>query len=103
MMSEIEQLWSEHCRAAFPDEYRGAQIASVELVLLDADIVGCVETFLKRPESLNERQLAVLGLSLRDAARVQQELRGSAQAYVARLERLAALVLEHVARSQSQA
>lgn len=103
MLSEIQRLWDDHTGASYPDDYRGEEVAGVDLVLLDADIAGCVGTFLTNRGQLDEPRLAILGLCLRDAARVQQELVGYAQSYFARLERLAALVLGFIARSQRQA
>ena len=44
--AEAWQLWDEHCRAPFPDRLRGMEIAGVDMVLLDADIAGCVTTWL---------------------------------------------------------
>jgi hypothetical protein len=44
----IEQLWREHKLEAFPQGYRGKDVNGVDLVMLDADVAGCVDTFLDR-------------------------------------------------------
>ena len=46
MLNQIEALWREHRGARYPDGYGGEEVAGVELVLLDADIAGCIEAFL---------------------------------------------------------
>lgn len=65
--------------------------------MLDANIAGCVDTFIKRG-SLNQYQAVILGLSYRDASYVVPILNDEGAAYFWRLERLAELVLKAVAR-----
>ncbi|WP_344661241.1 hypothetical protein [Catenulispora subtropica] len=38
----LDQLWDEHLEAEFPAALRGKDIASIDMVMLDADIAGCV-------------------------------------------------------------
>ena len=51
-MSELErddllpQLWVEHMRAEFPAHLRGRDLEGEDLVLLDADVAGCVSSSL---------------------------------------------------------
>ncbi|SCF93947.1 hypothetical protein GA0115280_120052 [Streptomyces sp. Cmuel-A718b] len=40
----VSHLWREHQQAPFPAGLRGAERADIDLVLLDADIAGCVST-----------------------------------------------------------
>lgn len=63
----------------------------VDLVVLDADIAGCVITFLKRGK-LNLNQTAILGLSYQSASAVVPVLNEQGAAYFWRLERLAELI-----------
>jgi hypothetical protein len=94
----IEQLWREHELAAFPQGYRGKDINGVDLVMLDADVAGCVDTFLSRG-NLNLFQTAVLGLCYRNLTLLIPILSEEGKAYYWRLERLAELVLKAVAIS----
>ena len=92
----IEQLWREHKLAAFPQDYRGKDLNGVDLVMLDADVAGCVDTFLSRG-NLNLFQTAVLGLCYRNLTYLIPMLSEEGKAYYCRLERLAELVLKAVA------
>ena len=69
-------------------------MAGVELVMLDADIAGCVSTFLHKGGRLDLQRAAILGRCYRDVSLVVRELNGTPQAYFAHLERMAAKVLE---------
>lgn len=40
------RLYEEHGRAEFPARLRDSKLAGVDLVLLDADIAGCITTWL---------------------------------------------------------
>lgn len=42
----LARLWDEHMRAAFPAHLRGRAVEGVEMVLLDADVAGCVSSSL---------------------------------------------------------
>jgi hypothetical protein len=63
--------------------------------MLDSDIAGCVEGFLKDDE-LYAQHTAILGRCYRDATLVARQLRDDPieQVHFGRLERLAALTLE---------
>ena len=92
----INELWQEHLAAPFPKGLRGKDIRGVDFVVLDADIAGCVDTFLERG-NLNLFQTASLGLCYRHCGYVTPILNEEAAAYFLRLERLAELVLKAVA------
>jgi hypothetical protein len=51
---EARRLWDEHKSAPFPDRLRGMELEGVEMVMLDADIAGCIGTWLGRERQLNE-------------------------------------------------
>ncbi|MEV8409228.1 hypothetical protein AB0R12_26590 [Streptomyces niveus] len=63
-MSELErddllpQLWGEHMRAEFPAYLRGRDVEGEDLVLLDADVAGCVSSSLS--SVLDERRRETL-------------------------------------------
>ncbi|HEX9959809.1 MAG TPA: hypothetical protein VGB00_02685 [Pyrinomonadaceae bacterium] len=65
--------------------------------MLDADIAGCVQTFVEH-ENLNLYQTAILGLSYQNASFIIPILNEEGAEYFWRLERLAELVLKAVAR-----
>ena len=92
----IKELWKEHMSAAFPRNYRGKDVSGIDFVMLDADVAGCVHTFLDRG-NLNLFQTAVLGLCYRNLNYVMPLLNEEGTAYYSRLERLAELVLKAVA------
>ncbi len=95
----LNNLWFEHQKAAFPSECCGEECDGIDLVMLDADIAGCVTTFLKRKHTLDPCRLAVLGICYRDACYVASRLDPDAANYYQRLELLAKLVLEHVSKT----
>jgi hypothetical protein len=43
---QIAALWRRHMQWTFPVRLRGEQLAGVDVVMLDADIAGCVTTWL---------------------------------------------------------
>ena len=93
----IEQLWKEHMSTAFPQGCRGKDVNGVDLVMLDADVAGCVVTFLSRG-NLNLFQTAIIGLCYRNLTYSIPMLSEDGKAYC-RLELLAELVLKAVAAS----
>ena len=98
----IEELWNEHRLAAFPKSYRGKDVDGIDFVMLDADVAGCVDSFLSRG-NLNLFQTAILGLCYRNLSYVTPLLNEEGKAYYQRLERLAKLVLKAVAvRNQKE-
>lgn len=92
----IEELWQEHLRAPFPAGCRGRDIEGIDFVMLDADVAGCVSTFLTRQGSLDLWRTATLGMCYRDATYVLPRMPAEARPYFERLERLASLVLNAV-------
>ncbi len=100
--SLIDELWQEHLAAPFPKGFRAKDVNGIDFVMLDANIAGCVDTFLERG-TLNLYQAAMLGLSYRDASYVIPILNEEGAAYFWRLERLAEWVLKAVARNNQSA
>ena len=101
---EARRLWDEHRSAPFPDRLRGLEIEGVEMVMLDADIAGCIDTWLGRKRRfsagpprtarpLDERRRGVLRECLAELDRVVPLLLDDEQKYYERLRRLAQLAL----------
>jgi hypothetical protein len=92
----IRELWTEHKNALFPKGFRAKDVNGIDFVMLDADVAGCVETFLGRG-NLNLYQTAILGLSYRNLSYVIPIINDEGTEYFWRLERLAELILKAVA------
>ena len=97
----IKQLWGEHKLAAFPQGCRGKDVNGVDLVMLDADVAGCVDTFLSHG-NLNLFQTVILGLCYRNLTYLTPMLGEDAEPYYRRLELLAELVLKAVATNNQK-
>src|SRR5688572_11769917 len=91
----IENIWKEHQQARFPSACRGGDIEGIDFVMLDADIAGCVSTFIKR-RTLDQWRTAVLGVCYRNVTYVLPQMPLEGRLYFRRLERLARLVLDAV-------
>jgi hypothetical protein len=91
--ADVAALWEAHRRAAFPPRLRGADVAGVDVVTLDATVAGCVSTWLENGGSLDDRARTALSGCRDDLAQVLPELAGEEAAYLARLRDLAALIL----------
>jgi hypothetical protein len=58
---EVARLWDAHVRAPFPPALRGAEIAGIDMVLLDAHTAGCVKSWLSsggRPGACRRKTIA---------------------------------------------
>ena len=94
-LDEGRRLWAEHMSAPFPPRLRGVDIEGVEMVLLDADIAGCVITWLESGGRLDERRRAWLQRSLDDLDRILPRLEDAEEhAYYERLRSVALLALD---------
>ena len=92
---QIKSLWDEHIVAPFPDRCRGEESEGVDLVLLDADIAGCVSTFLASGGTLDAQRQNILRDLEAEAERVVVVLKEVPERnYYVRLAKLAHLVLE---------
>ncbi|WP_412540991.1 hypothetical protein R8Z50_35360 [Longispora sp. K20-0274] len=40
----LRELWTEHLASSFPPSARGKEVGSIDLVLLDADVAGYVDS-----------------------------------------------------------
>jgi hypothetical protein len=97
LTTEIIDLWHKHLEAKFPDALYGRDVNGIAFVLLDADIAGCIATFVDEG-NLNLFQTATLGLCYHSASFMLPILNEEGTEYFWRLERLAELVLKAVAQ-----
>ncbi|MFE0421581.1 hypothetical protein [Streptomyces sp. NPDC058953] len=96
-LRDAAALWDEQRRAPFPAGLRGVAFGDTDLVLLDADIAGCVLTWLNNDGVLDLWRIGILRGCVEDLDRVIPELTpltGPAGVrYYERLRRLALLTL----------
>ncbi|REF99716.1 hypothetical protein DFJ67_5757 [Asanoa ferruginea] len=88
-------------RAAFPNRLRGAEVAAVEMVILDADVVGCVSAWLRNGGNIDGPHCGHLASCEEQLIRVIPELNGGEAAYYQRLLDMTALVLESLQNPRS--
>ncbi|MCK9869126.1 hypothetical protein AB0M72_02515 [Nocardiopsis dassonvillei] len=93
---KVDRLWAEHMRAEFPAELRGRELAGVHMILLDADVAGCVTTWQSNRGVLDEERHRALLRCVTDLDKVLPLLTDDREAlYYGRLRDLALTVLEH--------
>lgn len=94
MTDPLRQLWQEHQRSPFPESVRGEDIGGVDLVLIDADIAGCVASCVDAPRNLDQMRRDILAGCRKELDLVLPHLaRGDEDAYVTRLAAMADLAL----------
>jgi hypothetical protein len=94
-LDEAAQLWAEHREADFPDRLRREEIAGVDMVMLDADVAGCVQTWVGSKWRLGEPHQSCLTRCLNDLNRVLPLSDDpSERSYYERLRALARLALD---------
>jgi hypothetical protein len=92
-LQAVAQLWEAHMQAPFPARLRGAEIAGVDMVLLDADTAGCVKTWLDNNGRLDAWRRDVIASCLDELNRVTPHLADQDEAaYYNRLRELAVLL-----------
>lgn len=88
----VASLWKEHMRADFPARLRGEELAGVDMVMLDADIAGCVVTWRLDRGHLDEERHQVLLRCIADLDKVLPLLTESSEVqYYKRLRELAVM------------
>lgn len=93
-MAAVTELWEEHMQAAFPGRLRGADMAGVEMVMLDAGVAGCVSTWLRNGGNIDDQRWDYLATCEQQLIRVIPELNGHEVAYYQRLLDMTILVLD---------
>jgi hypothetical protein len=92
---QLPRLWRKHSHAEFPSRLRGEELAGVDLVTLDSDVVGCVTTYLAAKGSLDEAQKQVLVRSVDHLDAVLPLLASRNESlYFGRLRELSTLILD---------
>ena len=90
----VAPLWERHLARPFPPRLRGEEIEGVDMVLLDADIAGCTQTWLKSSTDLDTMRRGALRDCLGDLDTVLPQLSDPEEAaYYAGLRELAVGVL----------
>lgn len=92
-VAAVTSLWEEHRCAPFPPGLAGADRAGFDLVLVDADIAGCVHTWLSNAGRLDVRSYRILHWRGSQLSQILTVLGDSdSPAYWDRLFRMAELV-----------
>jgi len=92
---EVRQLWQQHLDRPFPPRVRGEEVDGVDMVMLDADIAGCVDTWLGSSSDLDAARIGILRACFDDVDRVLPNLSDpSENAYYSALRDLAIAVFE---------
>ncbi len=102
----IEELYKEHINRKFPAGYGGEEILGIDLVMLDADTAGCIDTYLRQKKNNNKLdtwRTAILGICYRNLSLIVRELSGEAKEYFTALETMARLTLEAIEKEERQA
>ncbi|WP_051927098.1 hypothetical protein [Streptomyces durhamensis] len=86
----VARLWHEHLDAEFPAGLRGAERDGIDLVMLDADIAGCVTTWHDNGGFLDAERLRILRHCITELDKVLPLLMNAEELrYYMRLHRLA--------------
>ncbi len=92
-MNKIEQLRNEHKQVLFPPECRGEEINGVDLVMLDADISGCISSFLKSKGRLDPKRIEILEKCQKDLNKLASKMECKSKDYYDNLKELVDFVL----------
>ena len=95
--AEVRRLWQEKQATPFPD-CRGEEIDGVDLVLVDADLAGCVMHYLGNQFRDDAFQLVILRQIAADLDRIVPQMSGEAGRYFEREARLAHATLGALAK-----
>ena len=92
---EVSRLLRKHAHADFPDRLRGEAIGGVDLVALEADIVGCVQSWRSGGGTLDEDRSKNLTQRIEDLDTLIPLLTSRVEVlYFERLCQLAVVVLD---------
>src|SRR4051812_34004368 len=67
---EVRRLWQAHLERPFPPRMRGEEIDGVDMVMVDADVAGCVSTWLTSSTSLDSARIGILRACRSDLRRM---------------------------------
>lgn len=88
----VAELWETHLQTPFPSRLRGTQVAGVDAVTLDADVAGCVSSWLQNRGSLDARRSWLLASCREQLIRVIPVLAGQEAAYCRQLHGMVVLI-----------
>jgi len=95
-MGEIGKLYSEHTKTMFPNNLKGIEVLNIDLVLLDANIAGCVSSYLQNGGHLDSQRVEILKRLCVDVNSVLKEIPSGEREYFVKLKRLGDLVIRDV-------
>jgi len=96
-LDSISKMWDTHLCNKFPPELEGEEINGIDLVMLDADIAGCVHSILKKqPCAIPIWKCAVLGICFAEASMVCLKLSGESLHYFEYLKNMAQMALRYL-------
>jgi hypothetical protein len=84
-MTGVEELWGRHAKEAFAARLTSVDVWGIEMVMLDADIAGCVGTWSHNGGALDGRRRNVFAARERELSRGLPELVGEETTYFRRL------------------
>lgn len=67
---DIRRLYRRHLEMPFPSRLRGEEIDGVDMVMVDADVAGCVVTWLGSSTNLDAGRIRVLRVCGDDIDRI---------------------------------
>jgi hypothetical protein len=68
--ANVRALWKAHLGRDFPPRLRGEEIGGIDMVMLDADVAGCVSTWMASTTDLDQNRLGILRQCVKDAGAV---------------------------------
>ncbi|MEO3978041.1 hypothetical protein [Streptomyces sp. CAU 1734] len=94
----LSRLWKEHLRTPFPPHIRGREFTHdgmlFDMVLLDADIAGCVSSTLSGPLDEQRQRTLLVCLAAVEAVLPSIDDEDGAIEYYERLRHMAALAVK---------
>ncbi|WP_435113553.1 hypothetical protein [Nocardiopsis synnemataformans] len=67
---KVDRLWAEHIQAELPTGLRVRELAGVHMILLDADVAGCVTTWQSNRGVLDDKRHRALLRCITDLDKV---------------------------------
>jgi arginine deiminase len=100
MNKDIKTLYQEHYDRKFPVP-GSTMVNDTSLTMLDADIMGCISTYLNG--NIDIWRVASLGISLGELSTVLVHLEGEALEYFQKVKALAELTLWQIVKENNDA
>jgi hypothetical protein len=94
-LNEIHRTWTDLNRRLFPSQCNCKAVNGIDLLMIDADVAGCISTFL-RHGTLDGERVEILQFSRKRLNQVIAGLDGHPRFYFRRLKQVASAVLDYV-------